>query len=109
MKKLSQVYNHPDDIDLIIGGLAETPKKDSVVGETFACILADQFRRTREGDRYFYSFINSRKPWEFTSKQIEEIQKVTLSKIICDNADVESVQPEAFLPISNRYINKIMS
>lgn len=101
VKKLSQVYNHPDDIDLIIGGLAETPKKDSVVGETFACILADQFRRTREGDRYFYSFINSRKPWEFTSKQIEEIQKVTLSKIICDNADVESVQPEAFLPISN--------
>jgi peroxidase len=50
--KLQQVYGHVDNIDLWVGGVAEQPQTpDSRVGPTFRCILLDQFRRLRDGDR----------------------------------------------------------
>ena len=45
----------PDNIDLFVGGMAETPyKRTSKVGMTFWCILIEQFTRLRNGDRYMY-------------------------------------------------------
>lgn len=47
------MYTHVDNIDLWVGGVAEQPlTEDSRVGPTFRCILIDQFRRLRDGDRY---------------------------------------------------------
>jgi peroxidase len=55
---LKEAYrNEADEIDLWVGGLAETPKANlgrSFVGETFQAILVDQFTRLRDGDRFWY-------------------------------------------------------
>jgi len=45
---------HVNDVDLFFGGLSETPVSDGVVGTTFACLLAHQFRDLKRGDRFYF-------------------------------------------------------
>lgn len=52
--RLRQTYEHVDDIDLFPGGLAETSLHGGLVGPTFACIIAMQFRQLRKCDRFWY-------------------------------------------------------
>jgi peroxidase len=54
MKLIVLFKRHPDDIDFFIGGLAETPMKGSLIGPTFGCILANQFKDMKKGDRFYY-------------------------------------------------------
>ena len=35
LSRLRQEYEHVDDIDLFIGGMLETPREDSLLGDTF--------------------------------------------------------------------------
>lgn len=51
--RLRQTYEHVDDIDLFPGGLAETSLHGGLVGPTFACIIAMQFRQLRKCDRFW--------------------------------------------------------
>ena len=45
-----------EDIDLFIGMIVESPNRSSkaLVGDTFLCLIGDQFARLKLGDRYFY-------------------------------------------------------
>ena len=52
--RLAAVYRSVDDIDLYIGGLVERHLPGSMLGPVFSCIIADQFARLKEGDRFFY-------------------------------------------------------
>ncbi|XP_037793052.1 chorion peroxidase-like [Penaeus monodon] len=81
VQSLKRVYKHVDDIDLFIGGMAETPVKGSLVGPTFACILADQFLRLKVGDRYWYETNNP--DTQFETAQLKVIRKTTLASIMC--------------------------
>ena len=46
------MYEDVEDIDLFVGGTAELSESDSqLVGPTFNCIISDQFKRLRNGDR----------------------------------------------------------
>jgi len=41
-----------DNVDLFVGGMTEDPVDEAKIGPTFMCIIADQFRRLRDGDRW---------------------------------------------------------
>lgn len=99
-RKLAEVYTHPDDIDLWVGGLLEPHAHDALVGATFSDIIADQFSRLKHGDRYFYEYGSNINPGAFSNAQLNEIRKSSLARIICDNADhigVVAVSPAAFV------------
>jgi hypothetical protein len=51
---LRKAYGSIDEVDLVVGGLAEPHLRGAMVGETFFTILVDQFRRLRDGDRFWY-------------------------------------------------------
>ena len=52
--RLAAVYASPDEMDLWVGGLAEPAVPGSQVGPLFQRILVDQFRRLRDGDRFWH-------------------------------------------------------
>ncbi|KAB0802059.1 hypothetical protein PPYR_04245 [Photinus pyralis] len=86
-ERLKSVYVSVDDIDLWVGGLLEPKYGDSVLGLTFRDIIAEQFSRLKQGDKYFFEHDPTINPGYFTPEQLVEIRKVTLSRIICDNRD----------------------
>ncbi len=87
--KLESLYGSVDDIDLWVGGLAEDHVRGSSVGETFQTIIVDQFERQRAGDRYWYQN-------QFSGRQLDQLQKTSLSDVIERNTDLTSIQKNAF-------------
>ena len=51
MQKLEELYGHPANIDPWVGGLLEDPVDGARIGPTVTCLLVDQFKRLRDGDR----------------------------------------------------------
>lgn len=88
-----------NDIDFYAGGLMEIPIQGGVVGPTFACIIVSQFAELKRGDRFFYE--NAPVGWSvstaFTAPQLREIKKMTMSRIICNDYDASTIQPNSFL------------
>lgn len=52
--RLASVYQTPDDIDFWVGGLAEDPVGEAIVGPLFFVVLKEQFQNLRDGDRFWY-------------------------------------------------------
>lgn len=52
--RILAVYGSGDRVDVFIGGLAEQKVKGSLLGALFHKIVQEQFRRLRDGDRFFY-------------------------------------------------------
>ncbi|KAL3277117.1 hypothetical protein HHI36_012473 [Cryptolaemus montrouzieri] len=100
VRKLSQLYEDPDDVDLTVGGTLEAHVPDTLAGPTFLCILTEQFYRTRVGDRFWFENRNHNSG--FTLPQLNEIRKTSIARLLCDNSpDVKSMQPRAFERISH--------
>ena len=88
----ASVYSSIDDVDLWIGGLAETHVNGGLVGETFNFILAEQFVRSRDGDRFFFESTLDDLLWIDS-----EFESTLLSDIILRNTDIVSLQSNVFL------------
>ena len=94
-ERLDSVYRTVEDIDLFAGMLSEDPDEGSELGLTTTCILLEQFNNSRRADRFWYERNDT--CVGFTIKQLDEIRKVTLARVICDNADgVKTIQPWVF-------------
>jgi hypothetical protein len=85
------VYASHEDIDLWSAGISESPLPGAMVGPTLACIIGKQFHNFRFGDRFWYE--NGGWPSSFTLEQLNEIRKIKLSRLICDNGDdIDTIQ-----------------
>lgn len=89
--KLEALYGDVDSVDAWIGGLAEDPYGDGMVGETFALVIVDQFLRIRGGDP-FWSQGSDLPQWE-----IDALWGTTLADVVERNTDVGSMQNNALL------------
>ena len=99
---LLQTYGTLETVDLFVGGLAEEPLEGGLVGATFACIFARTFEAVRDGDRFYYEN-DDENTGIFTADQRAEIEKASLSRVICDNSDnIQTIQPNAFLANQDR-------
>ena len=77
--KLQFVYNSTDNhIDLFAAGLAETPANGKLIGPTFQCIIGLQFKKLRDGDRFWFE-----RSKVFSRHQRYEIRNVTMAKVLC--------------------------
>lgn len=50
-RNLLDLYGTPENIDVWLGGVAEPFLPGARVGPLFACLIATQFEKIREGDR----------------------------------------------------------
>lgn len=56
--KLLDLYGSVEKIDAFVGGLAEKKVEGSLLGPLFHAINVDQFKRLRDGDRFYYENIH---------------------------------------------------
>ncbi|XP_046572567.1 myeloperoxidase-like isoform X1 [Haliotis rubra] len=95
VSQLATVYADVNDIDLFTGGLSEMPVAGGLVGPTFACLLGKQFEALKKGDRFWHEEDNDFV--KFTPAQLEQIRKSSLSRVVCDNTNTNSIQSNAFV------------
>jgi hypothetical protein len=89
--KLEQAYGSVNNIDAFEGGLAEDHVRSSDVGPLFQAILVNQFKRLRDGDRFFY--LNE--TWSPEELRILR-QGATLAKVIEANTSITNLQSNVF-------------
>ncbi|XP_017269351.1 eosinophil peroxidase [Kryptolebias marmoratus] len=91
-KKLFDLYGSADNIDPWLGGVAEPFVHGGRVGPLFGCLIATQFQKIRQGDRFW---------WEndgvFTKHQKETLRDTSLARIICDNTGITELPEQPFL------------
>ncbi|XP_024253401.1 myeloperoxidase [Oncorhynchus tshawytscha] len=90
-RRLLQLYGTPANIDVWMGGVAEPFVRRGRVGPLFACLIATQFQRIRQGDRLWYE-----NPGVFTSAQRVSLSRASLGRIICDNTGILTVPRDPF-------------
>ena len=79
------------------GGLSEnSPIDTEAVGKTFGCLIMKQFSDLKNGDRFYYENSPTVNPMDFTQSQLQEIKKVTMSGLMCNNYDLSTLQKNAF-------------
>ncbi|XP_058493226.1 eosinophil peroxidase-like [Solea solea] len=89
--KLMDLYGTVENIDVWLGGVAEPFVNGGRVGPLFACLIATQFQRIRQGDRMW---------WEndgvFTDAQRRSLRDTSFARIICDNTGITDVPMRPF-------------
>ncbi len=87
--KLATLYGDVDNIDLWVGLLAEDHVPGASVGELTRTIIADQFQRLRDGDRFWYENV-------FKGQELIQLQRTSLSDLIEANTTVKGLQQNVF-------------
>ena len=88
---LDQAYGDVEDLDLWVGGLAEDHVPGSMIGETFRTIIAEQFRRLRDGDRYWFE----NDPYFLANPGLlQDVRATTLADVVRRNTAIGDELPE---------------
>ncbi|XP_069497781.1 lactoperoxidase-like [Ambystoma mexicanum] len=92
-RRLIDVYKTPENIDLWIGAISEPFVKNGRVGPLLSCILGRQYRKIRNGDRFWWQ-----NPGVFTARQHVALRSISLPQIICANTGITRVPENVFMP-----------
>ncbi|KAJ3127787.1 hypothetical protein HK098_005786 [Nowakowskiella sp. JEL0407] len=102
-KALKDTYKTVDLVDAYVGGLSEANVVGGRVGPLFAEAIQDQFRRLRDGDRYYYlnggrDVLNGGPSQSiYSDEEIGMINKTTLAAVISRNTAISSFPKSAFI------------
>lgn len=88
-QQLRSLYGTVDKIDVWVGGLAENHVPGGSVGPLFARIIADQFTRLRDGDRFWYQR-------DLPRDLLRQVESTTLADVIRRNTVVSNLQANVF-------------
>src|SRR5690606_25868704 len=72
-----------------VGAICEDHVPGASVGELMHVVLSDQFRRLRDGDRFFYRN-------QFSGAELAQIENTTLADIIRRNTTLTNLQTQMF-------------
>ncbi len=86
--KLQSLYGLVDNIDLWVGAVAEDHLSGASVGPTLQAIVAGQFTRLRDGDRFWYQ--------NQSAEFVRWIEGTSMADIIRRNTEITNVQDNAF-------------
>ncbi|MGD9723015.1 MAG: peroxidase family protein [Pirellulales bacterium] len=86
---LEEMYGNVDNIDLWVGGLAEDHARGSSLGPLFREMVADQFERIRDGDRFWYQRDLSR-------SELNRVNDTSLADVIRMNTTIGNLQADVF-------------
>jgi len=89
--RLEQAYGSIDEVDLVVGSLAETHLPGCMVGELTHLVLVEQFARSRDADPNFY-LGNSK-----VQADLETYGLYWLSDIIKANTALTNLQQDVFI------------
>ncbi|MCA9135513.1 MAG: hypothetical protein KDB00_02110 [Planctomycetales bacterium] len=92
-EKLASLYGDVNNIDLWVGLMAEDHVRGSSVGELTQTIIADQFQRLRDGDRFYYENV-------YDGQELRTIEQTTLADVIQRNTTVEGLQKNVFFMLA---------
>ena len=87
---LELVYGDVNRIDAWVGILAEDHLPGSSVGPTADAVITDQFRRLRDGDRFWYQIDR------FDPQERAAIEATTLAQILRRNTGIAGLQDAIF-------------
>jgi peroxidase len=87
---LQSLYGDVSNIDLWVGILAEDKIAGGSMGELGTAIIADQFERTRDGDRLWFENV-------FTGERLRTLQSTRLSDVILRNTEITNLQDNVFV------------
>jgi Animal haem peroxidase len=93
--QLESLYASVDDVDLFVGLLMEDDLPGAALGETITTILADQFTRLRDGDRFFYTR-------HLSERDLARVRATHLSTIIERNTKVRGLHENVFFVRGHR-------
>jgi len=88
----ASVYVSIDDVDPWVGGISEDHAPGAQVGELIAAVLADQFIRLRDGDRFWY-----RRDPAFSAGELADLEATRLSDVIRRNTAITDLQDNVFI------------
>lgn len=86
---LREAYGSVDNIDLWVGGLAEDHAAGASVGPLFQRIVADQFMRLRDGDRFWYER-------DLKGAELAAVRETSLADVIRRNTTTTNLQEDVF-------------
>jgi peroxidase len=86
---LKSLYGTVDNIDLWVGILAEDHVPGASVGQLGKTIIADQFQRLRDGDRFWYQRV-------FSGRTLSDLEQTTLASVIQRNTTTKNLQGNVF-------------
>ena len=92
---LMLAYGEVGKLDLWSGGLAEDHVPGAMVGETLQAIISDQFRRLRDGDRFWFE----NDPYFLANPEVlDQVRRITLASIFrCNTAMDDEIQDNVFI------------